>query len=400
MKKVLFITKSMTCGGVERTLLNLIGSLDREKYSIDVLLVEKTGAFLDFVPKDVRVIEADIPQRWRTILVSDELGVKNGFISIWNNKKYLTALQFLLSSFIDRLSRRFFKKATLYNTCSKKTKLPKEKYDIVCDYHGYAHYTTCLALRFEQAKRFTWLHIENVDEAFECMRNSYPQFHGIFGVSEKCVTNFRQRFDNVKPQRIVLLYNLLMKDDIRHKSLCKPAVEYNSDGRFVLVSVGRLSTQKGFDLALEAANILRQHDRKFLWIIVGEGPERDNLENLITQYNLQDFVFLHGLDSNPYPYMAMADLYVQSSRYEGFVTTLSEAIILEIPIVSTSFSGVDQQVIEGKNGVLSAFDKDELASKIELMMDDEEFRLSCAKGCAEIKLPMDQTLETIDEYFK
>jgi glycosyltransferase involved in cell wall biosynthesis len=167
-----------------------------------------------------------------------------------------------------------------------------------------------------------------------------------------------------------------------------------------MVSVGRLSTQKGFDLALEAANVLKSRGREFLWIIIGDGPERANLEAQIAEGGLQQDVILHGQDNNPYAYMAGADLYVQTSRFEGFATTLSEAVVLEKPMVSTTFSGVDQQIVDGKNGLLTAFDKNALADRIEQMMFDAALRQRCADGCREIVLPMDQTLQTLDRMFR
>lgn len=389
----------MVCGGVERTLLNLLGSLDREKYKIDLLLLEKKGEFLDMVPEDVRVLEADMPLKWRTILMHSGCTLKEGFRAIWKQGMYGIAFSFMWVKLWNRISCKLCKRSTIYSKCVKNIKPPREHYDIVCDYHGYGHLTTYLTASFKDAKRFSWIHVDKIDDAFVRAHTVYPQFDAFFGVSPKCLTNFGQTFPEIAPEKLVLLYNFIPKDQIHQLSKRAPSVAYPADGRFVMVSVGRLSTQKGFDLALDAAHILKQHGRKFLWIIVGEGPERTNLEAQIAFYGLEQDVILHGLDNNPYAYMALADLYVQSSRFEGFATTLSESIILGKPIVSTSFSGVDQQVVEGKNGTLAAFDKNDLATKIEQMMDDENLRLAYGKGCSDIKLPMDETLETLEQWF-
>lgn len=399
MKKILFITLSMVCGGVERTLLNLLSSLDQEKYAIDLLLVEKNGIFLESVPKHIRVIQAEMPEVWRTLLQYNKLGIKSGFLALWKQKKYRTAIRFLSLGVIDRLSKRFFKKGVFFPACVKRTKLPKDDYDVVCDYHGYAHYTTYLALAFPNAKKFSWVHVEKIDQSFSYLTKQYNQFDAIFCVSPKCLTNFAEKFPYIPSDRLVLLYNLILKDKILALFQKPPSVEYDTKGKFVITSVGRLSTQKGFDLAIEAAHILKQRGKSFMWIIVGEGPERPVLESLIARYDLKNEVILHGLDNNPYTYLAMADLYVQSSRYEGFATTLSEAVLIKKPIVSTLFSGVDQQVIEGKNGLLASFDPKDLADKIQYVMEHEDVRQAFAKGCNDIQLPMDQTLETLDTLF-
>lgn len=383
---------NMACGGVERTLVNLLESFDREKYSVDLLLLERAGDFLSLIPEDVRILEADMAEKWRTLLRYSSKTFKQGFTSIWAQKQYSTALLFVGFKLMRSLSSN----VTLFRYCAKKIKFPKELYDVVCDYHGYGHTTTYLAARFRDSKRFSWIHVEKIDEDFRRARFEYANFDTFFCVSPQCLTNFAKAFPEIPFERLVLLYNILRKDQIREMGRAVPSIQYSKTERFLLVSVGRLSTQKGFDLAVEAARILKEHGRRFLWIIIGEGPERSNLEAQIKSFGLEKEVVLHGLDLNPYAYMAQADLYIQSSRYEGFATTLSEAIILGKPIVSTSFSGVDQQVIDGKNGLLAAFDPQDLAAKVERMMDDEEFCLSCGQRCADIHLPMDETLKTLE----
>lgn len=400
MKRILFITKNMACGGVERTLLNLLNNLDRDRYAVDLLLLERSGDFLELVPENVRVIEADMPEQWRAILRYSDQTLWEGIRGICKKRNYWTAIKFTALKLIDRLRAKGLKQSLLYYMCQKKIRLPSEQYDAVCDYLGYGHITTYLAAEFKNAKKFSWIHVEKMDDAFRRARSVYPKFDALFGVSPQCLTNFGNEFPEIAPERLVLLYNTILKDEICRLGAQPPSVVYPTQGRFVMVSVGRLSTQKGFDLAVDAAHILKERGRQFIWIIVGDGPERANLQARISDYGLEQEFVLHGLDNNPYAYIAIADLYVQSSRFEGFATTLSEAIVLKKPIVSTSFSGVDQQVIEGKNGVLSAFDKEALADKVEEMMDNETLRFAYGRGCAEIKLPVDQTVKILDEWFR
>lgn len=399
MKKLLFITKSMVCGGVERTLLNLLHSLDRDKYEIDLLLLEKNGSYLELVPDDVNIIEAEIPDSLRKVIHCNDLGFKKGLISILQDKNFFTALVFLWLTTIDRFSKLIFKKSFLFRLCSKKTKLPQKTYDVVCDYHGYGYYTTYLALRFKYSKKFSWIHIENIDKEFYFARKTLNQFDGIFGVSPKCIQNFKEKLPCVDSNKLILLYNLLLKDDILEKSQQEPLINYKENSRFLIVSIGRLSTQKAFDLTIDTAKVLKDSGKDFLWVIIGEGPERLHLENMIESYELRDNVILHGLDINPYVYLAMADLYVQTSRFEGFATTLSEAVVLQKPIVSTRFSGVEQQVKDGVNGFLTDFNRFDVSDKIGRMMDDSELRQRCAEGCTKINLPTDSTLPILEQCF-
>lgn len=398
MRKILFITKNMGCGGVEKTLLNLMQSI-KDEYDIDLLLLEKTGEFLEFVPEKVRVMQIDLPRVWQDVLRYDEQGVKEGFKNLWNGGKRGTAVLFVFIKLLNRLWSILWKRTLLYDICERKYKLPTEHYDVVCDYHGYGHFTTKIAANYENAKRFTWIHIEKIDRAFLCMRREYTKFDGIFGVSKECLINFQKEFPEISSDKLILLYNLMNREELQRMALLSPTKKYDIEDFFVIVSVGRLSTQKGFDLTVEVANILNKREHRFIWIILGEGPERDNLERLISKYGLEERVILHGLDTNPYTYMAMADLYVQTSRYEGFATTLSEAVVLCKPIVSTKFAGVEQQVVDGVNGILAEFDKMDIVTKIEGLMKNKELCSVYAQGCDKVKLPINKTLEKIHELF-
>src|SRR5690606_23534715 len=107
-----------------------------------------------------------------------------------------------------------------------------------------------------------------------------------------------------------------------------------------------------FDLAIEAAKILKDRGVKFQWSIIGEGPERDRLQALITQYELDDYVYLPGLKDNPYPYIRQASLLVQPSRYEGKSLVIDEAKILAKPIILTNFTTAKDQIKHNVNGMI------------------------------------------------
>lgn len=120
----------------------------------------------------------------------------------------------------------------------------------------------------------------------------------------------------------------------------------------VITTVGRLVTQKGYDIAIEAAHILKEQGADFTWMVCGEGPERKMLEEKIGQYGLQKDFILLGVQANPYPYMKAGDIYVQTSRFEGYCLTLTEARILNRPCVATNFDVVYDQMVQGENGLV------------------------------------------------
>ena len=129
-------------------------------------------------------------------------------------------------------------------------------------------------------------------------------------------------------------------------------------------------------MAIDACKILVDKGYDVHWFAVGEGPERVNLEEQIKDRKLEEIFILLGAQSNPYKYMKAADVYVQTSRSEGFCLTLAEARILNKPCVTTNFECVYNQMIQEKNGLVVEMNAQAIAAGIERMINDDELRNS------------------------
>src|SRR5690606_16581840 len=106
-----------------------------------------------------------------------------------------------------------------------------------------------------------------------------------------------------------------------------------------IVSVGKLNKVKGYDRLIAVAAKLKKDAINFNLVIVGEGDERKNLEKLISENQLENQVKLIGFHQNPYKYISKSDLFVSSSRSEGFSSVVVESVILEIPVLTTETAG-------------------------------------------------------------
>jgi glycosyltransferase involved in cell wall biosynthesis len=138
-----------------------------------------------------------------------------------------------------------------------------------------------------------------------------------------------------------------------------------SDAEIVIVAVGRLSPEKGFDLLISAIDVLKQKGLKTQLLIAGSGDIQPQLQCLIEQLGLSDQVRLLGHVSDPRQLYEAADLVVLSSHREGLPNVLLEAMALEVPVVATRVNGVPRLVQDGVNGLLvSPGSVDELASAI------------------------------------
>lgn len=150
---------------------------------------------------------------------------------------------------------------------------------------------------------------------------------------------------------------------------------YKSSSKIIL-SVGRLTYQKGFDMLVDIANIVINKHKDWKWLILGEGEDRKLLEGKIKEYGLEGKLILIGNVSNVSEYYKEAGIFVLTSRYEGLPMTLLETKPYKLPIVSFNIkTGPKECMINNENGYLvPAFNKEEMANKIEKLMENEVLR--------------------------
>ena len=150
---------------------------------------------------------------------------------------------------------------------------------------------------------------------------------------------------------------------------------YFSDNRIKLLTVGRFTEQKGFDIAVKVCDDLRKKGLQFCWYFIGWGPEESKLKEMIVEKQLQDYAVILGEKKNPNPFIKQCDIYIQPSRHEAWGLVVHEARILHKPIICTHFAGSDEQIQDGETGyIVSIEDIEKLSKKISDLITNEEDR--------------------------
>lgn len=256
----------------------------------------------------------------------------------------------------------------------------KKKYDIVISFLEGPTARIVSGCPFVNSKKVSWIHVEQSVGGFSRRPKSCPAFYSFRNESEavKCYKAFdkticvaesvKQDFLSIFPMidNVEVLYNVIETDGILSKS--KESVGLFSDGVNV-VSVGRLVSEKGFDRLVNVHKRLICGGYAHSVYILGEGNERKNLEGLIKECGVEKTFHLLGYKTNPYPYIANADVFVCSSRREGFSTAVAEALVLGVPVVSSNCSGARELL--GRNdeyGIVTENNEDSIYEGLKHML--------------------------------
>ena len=373
MKKVLFIVRDMRLGGVQKSLLSFLQCLGASEqineYEIHLLVLDPRGELLKQIPSKTKVIYPPKLVRWMSSRLNKELLTQ-----------YCSAL-----GIIGEIRWLLKKKLRLFpkqlNTEQKvwfnwRNLIPKhnETYDIVVSYQdGESNY---YAIDKVEAKRkVLWLHSDyqkqRYDPAFDLQY--YDSCDAVITVSENCRKCFLEEFPQFEGKTYVL-ENITSADYVLDMGNKPMKLEYNQSTGTKILSVGRLNWQKGFDIAIGAAKFLRNAGANFLWLVVGEGSERESLQQQIDDSGLSEYFKLVGARNNPYVYMKACDILVQPSRIEGKSIVLDEAKIFCKPIVSTNYSTVSDSLEHGKSGWIVDMTPEALCEGILRVTGDEILR--------------------------
>jgi glycosyltransferase involved in cell wall biosynthesis len=283
--RILFILENFRCGGGQRTTVNLLRHLDGNRFEPILFLLEREGVYSSEIPEEVKVIFAHKSFKYNKYLIPYYLA--KIVIEAHHCDVIIGALE-LRPTYLAYLAGALTNKPAI----------------------GWVHVPLDEGLQWA-----TKLH-------FIKLKLLYPRLTRIVCVS-KTVKQSLLKMASVKPERIKVIYCPQdLSSIIKNCTESIPGWAVDIFQKPTLVAVGRLSWEKGFDLLISAhAKVLKSGIGHNL-IIIGDGPHRVKLQELVHQLKVTDSVFLPGYVKNPYPLMKKAIAFVLSSRFEGLLSRL------------------------------------------------------------------------------
>ena len=336
MQKVLFLIHDLGQGGAEKVLVNLVNNMDYSKFDITVMTLFDSGENRQFLGANVKY------KTWC--------------------KKMIPGNSHLMKLLSPEMLHEM---------------IIKERYDIEIAYLEGPCARVISGCRDKSVKKLAWIHIEqhtaeraavsfrNVKEAQRC----YQCFDRIICVSQTVKQDFVKVLQI--PASYEVLYNTNESDKIIQlsKEVIEPGMM--SSNEIKLVGVGKLLKDKGFDRVVRIVQQLKEQGYPVHFYVLGEGPERDNLQEYIKKNGLQSSITLLGYQLNPYKFVAKCDLFICASFAEGFSTAATEALIVGTPVCTVEVSGMREMLGENNEwGVVTKNEDEALYQSIKRLLDE------------------------------
>jgi len=323
-KKVLFTTYNLKIGGIETCLVNLVNNFDFDRYDVDIILQKKEGELLKNIDSRVKVLDYRL------------CNIKNSFL-----RKFINLFKII--------------KVYIFNY---------KKYDFSACY-GYGYKPSATLALIASKNNAVWMHtnivefIKNRDNiSNEDLKNEvdkflnnvkFKKFKKYFFVSQNALNTYISIYPSEKDKSI-LCYNVIDYEKIIEKSnlIISDKIDRNN---VTFINVSRHTEfDKKLSRIIDAVNKLKQ-DYKFKVIMIGDGDDHEKYRNSVKKKGLDDYIAFYGKKENPFPYLKSADALVMSSSFEGFPTTFTEAMTLNIPIITTNVSDA-MEIIKDKFGIV------------------------------------------------
>ena len=370
--RILFVINTISRAGAETVLLELMRRCVERGHEAELFVMTSQGELIDRVPKGVRILNKKICPV--SVLKKEGRGhlIVHTLVSGLRHGAGFKNLSYMAGNFIKKhKSPDFRPENLLWRMLSDGAPRFDQEYDLAVAFlEGASTYYVADHVRARKKAAFVHVDYGRAGYSRELDRGCYNSFDRIYPISEEV----RESFLSVYPEygdRTEVFENVIDTMGILERAKEGPGFSDDYSG-MRLFTVGRLTPQKGYDVAIAAAAILRSRGLDFRWYVAGDGALREKLLEQIRGEGLEDDFILLGAVDNPYPMMRQCDIYVHATRFEGKSIAIREAKLLGAAVIATDTSGNRELITDGYDGLLCGTSAQEIADAIISLSDDDK----------------------------
>ena len=371
MKKKIFIYQySLDIGGIERSLIGLLNSIDYKEYEVDLFLVKHEGEFLSMIPREVNILKEEKICTLLGVPIKELLltgKIKVAIIRLWSRVCY-----FIREKLLKKNVSGEYISQIVYPKIVRILPLRYKKYDIALSF-CWPHYYVINNVVADI--KVGWIHTDysRIYPDLNREKDMWNELNYIACVSEDCKKEFISKFPDLEYKTLVI-ENILSSKFIKEQAnKIDTTSEIQSSKNIInLCSVGRFCKAKNFESIPNICRRLKDSGLDIKWYIIGYGSFEKLIKSKIHEFNVEDSVIILGKKKNPYPYIKACDLYIQPSRFEGKAVTVREAQILGKPVIITNFPTASSQVKDKYDGVIVPMELDECINAIKNTIENKE----------------------------
>ncbi len=382
-KKLLFVINTLGHAGAETALLELLRRLDSREYEIFLYVLMGQGEMARRLPEYVTLLNARYDDS--SVLSSEGKRRLKGKVlrALFSRGTCLRLAPYLFGQAAEMLRRgKVLPDKLLWRAMSDGGERFDMRFDLAVAYleGGAAYY---VADHVNAQRRAAFVHVDYARAGYTRAldRGCYLKYDKIFAVSDEVRKAFLDSYPECGEVTEVF-HNILDPETIRRKAGCGGGFTDGYHGMRIL-SVGRLTSQKAFEVSVRAMKLLKERGERVRWYVLGDGDQRRTLEEQVRRLGLEEDFLMPGAVDNPYPYMAQADIYVHASRFEGKSIAIQEAQILGKAILVSDCSGNREQVTDGVDGLMCELTPEGICGGITELLHDPEKRERFGRAAAE-----------------
>lgn len=386
MKKVLFVINTMGYGGAEKALIELIKKLEPSQYEVSLYVLLAQGELLSQIPPYVKLKNTNYSES--SVLSEDGKRIlkRNVTRRLISHGAWIRNLPYLIRNLWSMVRQRKIRiDKLLWKVMADGAERFEDVYDVAVAYleGGSTYYVK----KYVKAKqKVAFLHVDYAQAGYNRTldQDCYLSFDRIFTVSEEVKKSFLRQYPECGNNTFIF-HNIIDPEEIRRKAELNGGFSDSFDG-YRILTVGRLTEQKAYEVAIQAMEYIRESGIPVRWYVLGEGELRKKLQEQIDKAGLTGEFQLLGVTENPYPFYKQCDLYVHATRFEGKSIAVQEAQILGCAILVSDTSGNREQLRNGEDGEMCRLDARSIADAVTALLKDEKRRKKYKEAAAKRSL--------------